>query len=551
MRRASTRRERKLSDVERMSSVDTAWLRMDRPHNLMIINGVWEMDRRLDFRRLKRTLAARFAEYPRFAQIPVDGPNGALWKTDPRFKIDRHVTRLSLPGKAGPAELKRFVANLISEPFAPDRPWWRWYYIDNYNGASAIVQRLHHCYADGIALMGVLLGMTETSPEGDRERSARPAVRPSHDDEHPPSGLLDLLEPVMASAMKISAEVFDKSAEIVRDPSHIVDYARVAARVTNDAAALFLMPPDTQTLFKGRPGNAKRVAWSAPIPLDEVKVVGKALGGSVNDVLLACAAGALRRYLAARGEDPAGAEIRAMVPVNLRRPGTGDELGNKFGLVPLLLPAGIANPIARVAEVRARMDELKGSFTPIVALGLLGFMGLAPNVVKEEILTMMASKASAVMTNVPGPTIPLYFAGGQIRQLMFWVPQSGDIGMGVSILSYNGGVTLGVITDAKLVPDPQAIVDYFRPEFDNLVLTVLMEPWDMLRDPIAVEKELTRAAARIARRDAARKGNGAMKSPRARTAGGKRLGASAPRKTKARPRGTAPHAIAAEAAPAD
>ncbi|MCU0897650.1 MAG: wax ester/triacylglycerol synthase family O-acyltransferase [Burkholderiales bacterium] len=506
-----------MSDVERMSSVDTAWLRMDRPHNLMIINGVWALDRRVDFRRLRRTLAARFADYPRFAQIPVDGPNGALWRTDPHFDIDRHLTRMSLPGKAGPAELKRFVAGLISKPFAPDRPWWQWYYVDNYDGTAAIVQRIHHCYADGIALMGVLLGMTETSPEGERERSPATRVRASHDDEHQLGGFLDVLEPVMASAMKISAEVFDKSAEIVRDPSHLVDYARIAARVTNDAAALFLMPPDTTTLFKGKPAAAKRVAWADPIPLDEVKVVGKALGGSVNDVLLACAAGALRRYLVARGESPAGAEVRAMVPVNLRRPGTGDELGNKFGLVPLLLPVGIANPIARVAEVRARMEELKGSFTPIVALGLLGFMGLAPNVIKEEILTMMASKASAVMTNVPGPTVPLYFAGAQISQMMFWVPQSGDIGMGVSIISYRGGVTLGVITDAKLVPDPQAIVDYFKPEFDNLVLTVLMEPWDMLRDPVAVEKELARAVARINRRARKPKGNGASPSRRVRT----------------------------------
>ena len=489
-----------MSDVERMSSVDTAWLRMDRPHNLMIINGVWALDRRVDFRRLRRDLDRAFGDYPRFHQIPVDGPDGAFWKTDPKFSIDRHLSRTSLPGKAGPTDLKRFVANLIGKPFDPDRPWWHWYYIDRYDGGAAIVQRIHHCYADGMALQRVLLSMTDTSPEGSPEKSPKATVRPSHEDEHESGGMLDLIEPVMASAMKISGEVFDKSAEIVRDPSHIIDYARIAARVTNDAAALFLMPPDTTTLFKGKPGVAKRVAWADPIPLDEVKAVCKALGGSVNDVLLSCAAGALRRYLVDRGENPAGAEIRAMVPVNLRRPGTGEDLGNRFGLVPLLLPAGIGNPIARVNEVHDRMEELKGSFTPIVALGLLGFMGMAPKMIKEEILAMMASKASAVMTNVPGPTIPLYFAGAQIAQQIFWVPQSGDIGMGVSIYSYNGGVTLGVITDAGLVPDPQTLVDYFKPEFENLLLTVLMEPWEMLRDPELVEKELAREISRLKRR---------------------------------------------------
>ncbi|MCX7893964.1 MAG: wax ester/triacylglycerol synthase family O-acyltransferase [Burkholderiales bacterium] len=541
-----------MSDVERMSMVDTAWLRMDRPHNLMIINGVWALDRPVDFRRLRRDLARTFAAYPRFHQIPVDGPNGAFWKTDPDFTVDRHLSRAKLPGKAGPAELKRFVASLIPKPLDPDRPWWHWYYIDDYDGGAAIVQRIHHCYADGIALIGVLLGMTETSREGSPAKAARPAkaaIRETHEDEHEPGGFLDFLEPVVASAMKLSGEVLDKSAEIVRDPSHVVDYAKIAARVTNDAAALFLMPPDTTTIFKGKPGVAKRVAWSEPLPLDEVKVVGKALGGSVNDVLLSCAAGALRRYLAARGESTAGVEVRAMVPVNLRRPGSGDELGNKFGLVPLLLPVGIANPIARVAEVRNRMVEFKDSFTPIVALGLLGFMGIAPKVIKEEILTLMASKASAVMTNVPGPTVPLYFAGAQLKQLMFWVPQSGDIGMGVSIFSYNGGVTLGVITDAGLVPDPQTIVEFFRPEFENLLLTVLMEPWDIVRDGEAVERDLARAAARLAKRGEKRKGNGQATPAKRAPAARRGNGAAKPRAPRERAAAT-PAAAPAAATPA-
>ena len=518
-----------MNDVERMSSVDTAWLRMDRPHNLMIINGVWALDRRVDFRRLKRDLAQAFGAFPRFKQIPVDGPDGAFWKTDPEYSVDRHLSRMSLPGKAGPTELKRVVASLIGQPFDPSRPWWHWYYIDDYNGGAAIVQRIHHCYADGMALQRVLLSMTDTSPEGSEQKSPKATVRPTHEDGHEADGVLDLLEPVMASAMKLSGEVFDKSAEIVRDPSHLVDYAKIAARVTNDAAALFLMPPDTTTIFKGKPGVAKRVAWADPIPLDEVKAIGKALGGSVNDVLLSCAAGALRRYLVDRGENPAGAEIRAMVPVNLRRPGTGDELGNRFGLVPLLLPAGLGNPIARVNEVHDRMEELKGSFTPIVALGLLGFMGMAPKIIKEEILAMMASKATAVMTNVPGPTIPLYFAGAQIVQQIFWVPQSGDIGMGVSIYSYNGGVTLGVITDAGLVPDPQSIVDYFKPEFENLLLTVLMEPWDMLRHPDLVEKELAHEISRLKRRGATMRATAAPRvAAGSREAGKTRTKRSAP-----------------------
>jgi WS/DGAT/MGAT family acyltransferase len=245
--------------------------------------------------------------------------------------------------------------------------------------------------------------------------------------------------------------------------------------------------------------------------------VGKALDCSVNDVLLSCVAGALRDYLVAKGDDASGVETRAMVPVNLRAPGSEGKLGNRFGLVPLVLPVGIANPLKRVYEVHNRMEALKGSYTPVLALGLLGFMGIAPNALREEILSMLANKSTAVMTNVPGPQKPLYLAGRRIDQIMFWVPQSGNIGMGVSILSYNGGVQFAVITDKKLVPDPDRLIAGFRPEFEKLLLTVLMEPWDAKRDPVLVERELARAASRWLNRTGAAADKGGEKS-RKRTA---------------------------------
>ena len=247
------------------------------------------------------------------------------------------------------------------------------------------------------------------------------------------------------------------------------------------------MPDDSPTRFKGKPGLSKRVAWSEPMELDVVKAVGRVTGGSVNDVLLACVAGALRRYLMVNGDDAAGIEIRAMIPVNLRVPGSTSTLGNRFGLVVLNLPLGIANPLARLAAVRARMEALKDSYQAPVTLGVLGLVGMAPKAVQTQVLDLLAKKATAVMTNVPGPQAPLYMAGGKLAQMMFWVPQSGDIGMGVSILSYNGGVQFGLVTDSALVPDPQAIVDGFEPEFERLMLTVLQCPRDVAINPDIAE----------------------------------------------------------------
>ena len=207
-------------------------------------------------------------------------------------------------------------------------------------------------------------------------------------------------------------------------------------------------------------------AWSEPLPLEDFKAIGKAHGATVNDVLVAAATGALRRYMERRGDATAGVAIRASVPVNLRPLDRAHELGNAFGLVFLTLPVGIADPARRLRAIKKEMDALKQSPEALVAFGVLSLMGLAPVEVEQLGLRFFGSKATAVLTNVPGPRQPLYMAGRKIDKVMFWVPQSGHLGLGISILSYDGGVMLGIATDAGLVPDPERIVEYFKVEFE-------------------------------------------------------------------------------------
>jgi diacylglycerol O-acyltransferase len=281
-------------------------------------------------------------------------------------------------------------------------------------------------------------------------------------------------------AIGLSGGGLARSVELLANPQQFagtLELARLGAQVIGDAAALALMPDDSPTRLKGKPRPGKRVAWGPPLPLHEVKAVGRALGSSVNDVLLSCVAGAIGRHLRAQGDDPAGQEIRAMVPVNLRPLDKAWQLGNRFGLVPLLLPIGLLDPVERVHAVRARMTALKGSYQPLLAFGVLAIAGLLIKPVQAALLGLFAKKATAVMTNVPGPAEPLRFCGSTVRQVMFWVPQSGDIGVGVSILSYAGGVQFGLITDRRLCPDPQSVVDGFAPEFENLVLATMMMAW--------------------------------------------------------------------------
>ena len=483
---------------ERMSSVDTAWLRMDRATNRMAIVGVLVFDTPLDYERLKALLEVRWLRYGRFRMRPAEDLAGAWWEETPRFDLARQLKRARLPGRGGPEALKRFVARLAPRPFDPRRPWWEFHLVERFDGGSAVVVRIHHSYADGIALIGVLLSLTTESPEPPAADAAAPPAGPPK--QSGSEGLLaQLFEPVAGAAsgaLRLSGDVLEQYLALLRNPQKVIDYARIAGSVAAEVAQLATMPDDSRTRLKGAAGVAKAVAWTEPLPLDEVKAVGRVLECSVNDVLLSTVAGALRRYLVEKGDTVAGIELRAMVPVNLRPPGDDGQLGNRFGLVTLLLPVGIANPLARLYEVHHRMEALKRSYQPVIAFALLGLAGILPRAAQQEMLDLLANKATAVMTNVPGPQATLYLGGARLTQIMFWVPQSGDIGMGVSILSYNGGVQFGLITDATRVPDPERVIAGFRPEFERLMLTVLMEPWDAPREPAIVERELATAAKR-------------------------------------------------------
>ena len=478
---------------ERMSSVDTAWLRMDRPSNLMMICGVLVFHERIALGRLRRTIADRFLRFKRFQQRPVQTQAGAYWETDASFDIDAHVQRAKVPAHFGKGELEALVSKLISTPLDPRRPLWQFHLIERYEGGSAVVMRIHHCYADGIALIQVMLSMTDGDRAGKLAGPVPPPPKRSEVD--PDDPLAMLLQPMAGSlkfAVKTGATLIEKGLAIWHDPAKAVALAEQGSALTAEIAKLAMMGEDSRTRFKGKPGVAKRVAWADRLPLAEIKSIGRALDCSVNDVLLSSVAGALGSYLARRGEDVAGVTLRALVPVNLRPPGKAWKLGNRFGLVFLDLPLGIENPVERLYAIRANMQQLKGSYQPLLALGILAAMGAGPKLLQEQLLAALARNATAVMTNVPGPQQPLYLSGAKIDSMMFWVPQSGDIGMGVSILSYDNEVQFGLVTDRKLCSDPDHIIERFAPEFEKLVLATLLLPWPWDAPPSAeqVERQL-------------------------------------------------------------
>lgn len=473
---------------ERMSKVDTAWLRMDSPGNLMMIVGVWVLQPGIRHADLCQRIGERLLQYPRFGQRVVQDAAGATWVRDEDFDIARHVVVETLPRRPRGREqeaLQDRLAELAMTPLDPARPLWQFHLVEHYQGGSAMMVRIHHCIADGIALIAVTQSLVDggTLPPKRAARTARQGVEAAED------WLSDtLIKPFTDLAVKALGRAGDGAANALgmllapqkgleKGLAGSSDVARLAYQVLRDAAALALMPDDSRTRLKGTPGASKRVAWCAPIPLEEVKAVGKALNCSVNDVLLSCVAGAIGAYLRGHGDAVQGQEIRAMVPVNLRPVEQAHTLGNRFGLAPVVLPIGLDNPVERVYEVRHRMGQLKGSLQPLMAFGLLAVAGLLIKPAQDAMLNLFSRKTTAVMTNVPGPREKVKFLGATVEQNLFWVPQSGTVGLGVSILSYGGGVQFGVITDGTLCPDPQGIIDGFAPEFARLALLTLMLPW--------------------------------------------------------------------------
>jgi diacylglycerol O-acyltransferase / wax synthase len=472
--------------AERMSRVDTAWLRMDNDVNLMMIVGVWLLRPGITHAALCERVQDKLLQYGRFRQKVVQDATGASWVDDAAFDIHRHVLHGKLKhtkGRSARVALQEQVGELANTPLDPAHPLWQFQLIDGYEGGSALIARVHHCIGDGIALISVMMSITDGGSDPPK-RKAKAAAANAADSDTDGDWLADAvvkpLTDIAVKAMAMYGGGIAKSMEVLSNPQQLlgsVEMARTGVQVLRDVAAMALMPDDSPTRLKGKPIGKKVVAWGEPLPLDQVKAIGKALNCSINDVLLACAAGAIGDYLRDQGDDPQGKEIRAMVPVNLRPLDKAWQLGNRFGLAPLVLPIGIANPIERVYAVRARMNELKGSYQPLLAFAVLAVAGLLVKPVQDALLGLFAKKATAVMTNVPGPAKPLTFCGATLRQTMFWVPASGDIGMGVSILSYAGGVQFGLITDQKLCPDPQHIIDRFEPEFEKLLVVTMMLPW--------------------------------------------------------------------------
>ena len=459
-----------------ISSADHAWLRMDNPNNLMVITGLMTFDTPLDYERFTSVIENSLLRFRRFSQrlVPSRIPGRRpYWEDDPRFDLATHIERVTLPPPSDQKALQELISLLMSTELDYTRPLWKFYLIENYGSGSAFIARLHHSIADGIALMQVLLSLTEPTPGNFPVSPSQAPWQSGY--QTLPGGDQAAREPTKtlkssSGVSKISTRgILNEGIRMLFNPYLPVHRLRQGIDFAGAVRKIALRWPDPKTIFKGTLGKEKCAAWSEPLDLREIKFIGETFNSTINDILVTAVAGALGRYSEYRGVSAEDLNIRSFIPINLRPVELDERLGNKFGLLFLSLPLGITDPVERLDKIKQNMDELKSSAEAVATFGIINLIGAVPTWIEEIAVDFFDTKGTTIMTNVPGPRSQLYLAGVPINTIMAWVPQSGRISLGVSIISYNGKVWLGVATDQGMIPDPGTIVSMFDLEYKELL----------------------------------------------------------------------------------
>jgi len=439
---------------------DNAWLRMDHRTNRMVVTGVLSFNEPLTRDEIKQRFEERLRLFDRFRQR-LDEPWHGLrpkWKEDPLFDIDNHLSHVALPEPQDVNELQDFVGDIMDEKLDDEKPLWHCWLVEGVaedGGGNALVVRIHHALADGFALLYVLFSLAD-----DPESIELP---------------IGELPPLPNAEGKTGSTVGTEDEEEVGGGSGF-DLSSVGDMVTRGANTLasardlpIRKEPDTP--LKGKLSGAKRVSWTDTYDLDEVKSRAHSYDATVNDVLMASTAGAFRRYIEGSGHTVGDdLELTTAMPVNLKPLAERDEqLGNYFGLGFVELPVGVEDPEERVREIQERTGVLKHGAEAHGMYALLNAAGAMPDSFQDELSELFRNRVTAAVTNVPGPVNKLELGGTEVTDIMFWAPTTEDIGIGISIFSYGGGVRVGVATDENMVTDPNTLAEAFESDIKDMI----------------------------------------------------------------------------------
>ncbi len=507
----------------RLSPADACWLYSDFEGNHQTVSAVMFLDREIDPAVFRSTLKERLVDqYPTFHQRIRKSRNPLLmphWEDDPTFDLDYHVDVLQLASPGDKPALEALISEQRSEMLDHSKPLWRFHLIQGYNGASVIHARIQHAIADGWALVRLVMSLADEAQdapqvevvEKERKRKRDAALGAASPALEAVGGLAETAskaaEAVMGAVknpasvparLASGADALQEALSFAPDPSRILEFgasapglvgevpgkvmeASVMVKPVTDAADVvagsaesavdFLNSPKPgKTIFHGKVSGKKKVSWLEPMPLQPIKDAGKALDATINDMVMGAVTNAMRLYLLEKGSLDVE-NLLVSVPISLRKADDPlpRDLGNRFGLVNVLLPVGIEDQVEQVNSIKAQVDEIKASQLPIVSFGLVSVAAITTPEVERLLHKVTQEQSTGVVTNVPGPRVPLTLAGANVIGAWGMGGVGGNMNIAVGIFSQNGQVNFAVSSDVAITPDPERILDHLQTSLDSLL----------------------------------------------------------------------------------
>lgn len=487
---------------EPVRAADLTFLNMDRPSNLMVVNGLMWFDEEPDWAAVKAVIADRLVgRFPVLSCRPVLSHGTWTWQDDPHFDLDRHIRRVDLAGKADLAAAQEYLSERVSQPLDREHPLWEMDCVSGLSGADGepmalVFARFHHALADGIRIVQLVLSLCDVGDDADATpetvgrapSSTGPAGRAFGMGLHAVGDVVDFAGSVASAAVslrRLPAHIAGiRPSALERGLVSVLGYVATPTAVTDavtglasednqlvnsvrSASRLTLAGHSPHLLGESKPAVAKRVSWVTGIDLTTVRAIGRRHGATVNDVLLAAVSRGLTRYVEERGRDPVEA-VSWLVPISLK-PIDADlptELGNHFAMVLFPMPLGRSDDERLLREIRSRMTRTKNSAEAMMVFALQRAVAETPTALSVGITDFVANKTVGVLTNVPGPRAPVYLAGSHVSGLLGWVPTASDQWLGICIFTYAGTVSLGITSDAQLMPDPGRLGELIKGEFE-------------------------------------------------------------------------------------
>lgn len=443
--------------------IDHVMWDMEMPTSLVTVVGMMIMDGPVSRRQVENIIESRLLQYDKFRQKIIMKNNKPFWHDDEDFEVRAHVGHIALPAPGDYSKLQEMVSYLMAIPLDYSKPLWKVHLIENYQGGSAIIWRIHHAIADGIGLIKVVFSLTG--------HSAEDSLREVHflpPDTERKEFFLDRMKDRIDHVVHLGEDLYKEAREMLADPKQLRDALKESWETTRELANLVTDKSRRDSLYKGQLGVTKMVVWSPPVALDQIKQAGRIYDATVNDVLLALMSGALRKHMFLHGENPCE-HFRVVCPVNIRQDGK-IRVDNQIGMISLSLPVHLHDIRDRIRLINRRTRQLKRSMEPAAIYSLLNLAGdFLPKKLEVKAAQYLGDRIMGVLSNVPGPREAVYLSGVKVKDIMFWIPQTNALGVGISIISYDNKVSVGVATDAHVIDDPDYIMEAFREEYDAMV----------------------------------------------------------------------------------